>query len=459
MQTLIWFQRDLRIHANPALNHALRQGQPVVAVYIHSPGEDEPWSEGAASRWWLHHSLERLSSDLLSLGIRLQFFNADSRRIIPQLVQDYQVDMIVWTNRHEPHRIDCEDLLEKELLSKGLQVQRCTDSLLTRPMQFLTASKNTPYRVFTPFYNKLRSQLDLSAAVPSSSGLRPHEQTVSSAHPGALSLEELGLLDRYAWHQKLHAYWSPGEKEALKKLDLFIEEPLGAYIAQRDFPAIHGTSGLSAHLHFGEISPLQIVHALAPLIEFSDSRQANAAEAFLRQLIWREFARYILRHFPATTTQPMNPKFNSAFWNEDNASLKLWQRGLTGIPIIDAGMRELWETGIMHNRVRMLVASVLTKNMGIAWQQGARWFWDTLVDADLANNTMGWQWVAGCGVDAAPYFRIFNPNTQAAKFDPEHRYVQHWLNDTDRSNLLQPAIDLGESRKQALARYQQLKSE
>ena len=268
-----------------------------------------------------------------------------------------------------------------------------------------------------------------------------------------MNLQQLELVDNHVWHEKLHNHCSPGEQSATDKLDKFIDEALICYRTQRDIPAIDATSALSAHLHFGEISTQQIVTALVPLIEIQGAEIGEAAEAFLRQLIWREFARYTLWHFPQTSTDSMNPKFTTSFWKSDIKNLRKWQRGETGIPIIDAGMKQLWETGTMHNRVRMLVASLLTKNMGIAWQEGARWFWDTLVDADLANNSMGWQWVAGCGVDAAPYFRIFNPNTQAQKFDKQGTYVHRWIKGTPGQMQKKPIVDLSISRARALDRY------
>ncbi|MDH5426005.1 MAG: DNA photolyase family protein [Gammaproteobacteria bacterium] len=454
MNTLLWFQRDLRVDDNPALNWALQQQQPVIAVYIHSQKEDTPWAIGAASRWWLHQSLTKLAAALLPYNIELQFINASSVASISQLATDYEIDKVVWTSRVEPQRRICETTIENNLLNQGITVKRFKDELLQHPDAFLTASKDTPYRVFTPFYKKLRAELQLQNHQRSNTAYKHDSLRLAEKLTESVSLEQLELLDAHHWQHKLQQHCSPGAESAYKKLETFINEALPDYVTKRDFPAISATSTLSAHLHFGEISPRQIVDALAPLIEFEGGNAATAAEAFLRQLIWREFARYILWHFPATAVEPMNPKFNTAFWKKDDSSLKLWQRGQTGIAIVDAGMRELWQTGIMHNRVRMLAASLLTKNMGIAWQQGAAWFWDTLVDADLANNSMGWQWVAGCGVDAAPYFRVFNPDTQALKFDKQRTYINHWLNTLKTEAL--PVIDLASSRNDALYRYNQL---
>jgi len=453
MNTLIWFQRDLRIHDHPGLRYAIEKRQPIIAVYIYSPKEDAPWADGAASRWWLHHSLQKHAEQLESLNIKLHYFKADSVEKIQKFTQAHQVDTVIWTNRHEPHRKLLEDKLEQTLSTDNIDVKRFKDELLGNPDVFLTASKQTPYRVFTPFYRKLRRELTLSTMLPSSV-FRDDTNTDSSAVlKDSQTLQHLQLLDKHHWHKKLHTHWTPGETEAQRKLDCFVASILIDYDKQRDFPATKGTSGLSPHLHFGEISPRQIVNTLAPLIDFEGGVIAQAAESFLRQLIWREFARYILWHFPETVNQPMNNKYKPEFWKTNNKLLAQWQQGKTGFTIIDAGMTELWQSGSMHNRVRMLTASLLTKNMGIDWQQGARWFWDTLVDADLANNTMGWQWVAGCGVDAAPYFRIFNPETQAIKFDKQQHYRKQWLRTT--TPVLQPVIELSQSREEALYRYRE----
>lgn len=453
MNTLLWFQRDLRLNDNQALSFALQQSKPIIAIYIYSPQEDATWTEGGASRWWLHQSLKKLSDDLLKLNIKLQFFKANSVEVISQLVKQIQVSSVVWTNRHEPHRIQYENKIASELLKKGIEVERINEGLVSQPDNFLTASKNTPYRVFTPFYKKLRSELNLYNFHANNNKHIKSSDTPASQVKNALTLDQLNLLDNNPWHEKLHNHWSPGEIKASEALDNFIESSLFNYQTERDIPEIDGTSRLSPHLHFGEISIQQIITQLTPLIEVQGGVIAQQAEVFLRQLVWREFARYTLWHFPETTIQPMNPKFTKSFWKKDKVNLKKWQQGKTGIPIIDAGMKQLWESGTMHNRVRMLVASLLTKNMGISWQQGAEWFWDTLVDADLANNTMGWQWVAGCGVDAAPYYRIFNPETQAKKFDKKGYYINRWLDNTSTMKPSKAVVDLATSRANALDRY------
>jgi deoxyribodipyrimidine photo-lyase len=453
MNTLLWFQRDLRLTANPALDWALQQDMPVIAIYIHSPEEDEPWAAGAASRWWLHHSLEKLHSDLQKLNIELQFFHDNSQTLLPRLTDFYAVQSVTWTNRHEPQRMTYEKSIEDKLLQKGVTVRRFKDELLNDPDRFLTKTSKTPYRVFTPFYKRLRGELNPAYIEwPQQVDTQPLKVSIPF-HEDACSLQQLGLVDKHQWHKKFHQYWTPGEASALDKLHKFIDNELRSYPVQRDYPAYDGTSGLSPHMHFGEISPGQILSALLPIIEYGSDSLRRSAEVFLRQLIWREFARYILFHFPETAQEPMNKRFSKAFWRTNPEGLQRWQRGQTGIAIIDAGMKQLWETGTMHNRVRMLVASLLTKNMGIHWQDGAQWFWQTLVDADLANNSMGWQWVAGCGVDAAPYFRIFNPDIQAKRFDANHQYRQQWTDANTTDPRKDTTINLAVTRQYALDHY------
>lgn len=452
MNTLIWFQRDLRIHDNPLLDWAIQQGKPIIAIYIYSPEEDYPWSEGAASRWWLHHSLVKLSEDLASLNITLRFFKANSVETLNELTDELQISAIGWTNRVEPNRVACENKIEQQLNTKQISVKRFNSGLLQKPYDFLTKSSNTAYKVFTPFYRKLRSELDFSELFTSNHKAKSIKKPATKHHfKTGLSIDQLGLLDEHQWHNKLHKYWTTGEQAAYHKLDDFVDNQLCDYLSQRDYPAETATSVLSPHLHFGEISPHQVLASLLPLIIEGNAKSAEAAEGFLRQVIWREFARYILLHFPHTASKSMNEKYKPSFWSKNKSNLLKWQQGKTGIALVDAGMKQLWETGTMHNRVRMLVASLLTKNMGIAWQHGAEWFWDTLVDADLANNSMGWQWVAGCGVDAAPYFRVFNPETQAKKFDADHLYQSQWLGIDYSADT--PIVDLDSSRKDALARY------
>jgi len=455
MNTLIWFQRDLRINNNPSLSWAIQRGQPIIAIYIHSPGEDYPWSTGAASRWWLYHSLKNLEKNLKQLGIHLYFYKGDSTKIIPKLTHLHQIEAIVWTKRHEPQRVQCEAKISQYLRNRGQQVKIFEAGLLRHAQQFLTQTNQTPYRKFTPFYKRLRQKLQLYNPIDMPIVNRGIISQKKLSLGDSLSLEQLDLLDKTPWYKKLHQYWTPGEDNIDARLDNFIEQNIEQYNTQRDYPAIHGTSMLSPHLHFGEISPWQIYSKLLPYLYFEQVDKADGSESFLRQLIWREFAQYILQHFPNTNNKPMNSHFSHSFWQTNKELLDRWQNGQTGVPIIDAGMKQLWETGWMHNRVRMLTASFLTKNLGLSWIDGANWFWNTLVDADLANNSMGWQWVAGCGVDASPYFRIFNPNTQEKRFDSKQIYIKQWLSPQE---INRPSIiPVNQSRKDAIVRYNKLK--
>lgn len=452
-RSLVWFQRNLRFADNPALTWALQRtrqsGGEIILLYVHSPLDEIPWQRGAASCWWLLQSLASLKQNLAQQGLILNFIDGSASDIIPKLVSRQQIDAVSWQCNYEPHLSHRDQQIAEQLVQIGAQVEIFDDGLLPNP-NALKTQKGTPYRVFTPFYNKLRGMLS-----DQTTQVLPASQTanVNSIRLfDSVTLEDLHILKPHPWQSKLANYHQPGEQTAQKKLYEFLDDRLSEYSEQRDIPALDATSHLSAHLHFGEISAQQILSALMPLIHDGTARQAAAAEAFLRQLIWREFARYILWHFPTTPEQSMDKRFDEHFWHFDEQRLQSWQRGETGVAIIDAGMRQLWQSGTMHNRVRMLTASYLSKNLDQPWQLGARWFWDTLVDADLANNSMGWQWVAGCGVDAAPYFRIFNPDTQASKFDPDGLYRQHWLSDRHSPNK---TVDLSADRRRALQRYQQ----
>lgn len=480
MSTIIWFQRDLRIQCNPALHtaiqHATNNQQALIAIYIHSPDEDKPWSNGSASKWWLHYSLIALKAQLKKLAIELQLYSGNSTELLPQLAKLYRAKTVIWSERYEPQRRDCEDKIDSELTRLGIPAKRIKNPLQPNPEQFLTRSQQTPYRVFTPFSKRLRQQLeqklqtchDLDIGqtalrignLPSIPQDANEQLLLKKPALKQLSVEQLQLLSPYPWHQKLHQYWIPGENQAQHQLHNFLNNHLNRYSQARDIPGLDATSRLSPHLHYGEISTVQLLEALFKELNFNPNCNLEAAEHFVRQIVWREFAQYILYHYPHTSDMSMDCRFRDSFWQQHPKQLRQWQRGKTGIPIIDAGMRQLWETGWMHNRVRMLCASLLTKNLGISWMEGARWFWDTLVDADLANNSLGWQWVAGCGVDAAPYFRIFNPILQQQRFDQQLLYLNRWLQKPLMKGNIEPTgsyiVDLKQSREQALQRYRLL---
>ncbi len=420
---LIRLRRDLRLHDNPALQSALEAGHTPVPVYIH----DEPrsdWPLGAASAWWLHHSLTALHADLRRHGSDLLIFRGEPLALLAQVARAFGAASVHWNRCYEPPLIEQDRILEQGLRDLGLQVHIHTGNLLREPSQLLKQD-GTPYRVFTPFWKNLQKVGPLPATGSCPPVLPPVPQTKLPR----LAPAQLDLLPRIRWDKDFHKYWRPGEAGAHVALDVLCDDALSDYAQDRDRPDLPGTSRLSPHLHFGEVSPRQVWQHVHNRAASATARAAlPAAEAFTRQVAWREFAQHLLYHFPHTANEPLDVRFTAMPWHADYAAdLQRWQYGNTGIPIVDAGMRELLATGWMHNRVRMIVASLLTKNLLIPWQEGARWFWDTLVDADLANNSMGWQWVAGCGADAAPYFRIFNPVLQGQRFDPEGGYVRRWV--------------------------------
>jgi deoxyribodipyrimidine photo-lyase len=471
---LVWFRNDLRLHDNPALHHALARSQRIIPVYVHAPHEAAPWAPGGAARWWLHHSLQALQQSLQALGTVLVIRAGDSLETLRTLVAETGAGAVVWNRAFEPVLAERDRRLAAALQREGVETRDFNASLLFEPGAVRTAS-GKPYRVFTPFWRACRRQPLASPPLPAPT---TWPGTVTGLQ--SLPIEALELAPQQRWDQGLRANWQPGEAAALKRLAAFCNSGLSGYGRQRDFPAEPGTSRLSPHLRHGEISPRQVAWTLRQqAVGATTAGVYGGAEALLRELGWREFAYHVLWEFPLTAEQALNPRFNDFPWQEPPGELlSHWQSGRTGVPIVDAGMRELWHSGWMHNRVRMISASFLTKNCRVAWQHGARWFWDTLVDADLANNSMGWQWVAGSGADAAPYFRIFNPVTQGEKFDPEGDYVRRWLPelaslpkrwihqpwnapaDVQREadavigrHYPAPIVDLRASREQALAAY------
>ena len=417
---LVWFRNDLRVADNPALHHALAGGARIVPVYIHAPEEEAPWAAGAASRWWLHHSLAALNETLTRLGGRLVLRHGDSAGVLRALIEQSGARELYWNRGGEPAAAARDHRVEQQLAAAGVHCHTYQAALLCEPGSVRNKS-GEPYKVFTPFWRACQMQLSASAPLPSPSALPAVPRTIES-----LALAELNLMPRKPWYAGLNDSWRPGETGAHQRLQAFCQSALAHYPQWRDYPDRPGTSRLSPHLHFGEISARQILWTLNDYAQRGAAGGiVQAAEALIRQLGWREFAHHILHHFPHTDARPLNPRFDELPWRQDGARLlHAWQRGQTGFPIVDAGMRQLWHSGWMHNRVRMIAASFLVKNCRIDWREGARWFWDTLVDADLANNSFNWQWVAGCGADATPYFRIFNPILQ---FDAEGRYLRRWL--------------------------------
>src|SRR5579883_1301781 len=431
---LMWFRLDLRLSDNRALAAAISSGARVIPVYIHDPHEAGAWSPGAASRWWLHQSLKSLDQQLAENGSKLIILQGDSHDELIELQEKTGATRLFWNRRYDPQGVRRDQRVEAAFKERGVKVETFNSSLLHEPDMVRTADGN-PFRVFTPFWNRLLSSLVPEPPLAAVSVPAMPPKAVQS-----LPLDELKLEPSIDWAHGLRGSWEPGEAGAQKRLAQFVGSGLFSYSTARDRPDLNGISMLSPHLHFGEIGPRQVWHSAKSALDAARKRDARAAanrdgsstknidvEVFLKELGWREFAYHVLFNFPDTCDQPMRKQFSDFAWRQDPPALRAWQRGKTGYPIVDAGMRQLWHMGWMHNRVRMIVGSFLTKDLLLSWNEGAKWFWDTLVDADLASNTLGWQWCAGCGADAAPYFRIFNPVLQGEKFDPDGHYIRRWV--------------------------------
>ena len=415
---IVWFRQDLRLADNPALAHAQSQHSTVIPVYIHSPEEEEDWAPGGATRWWLHHSLESLDRDLHHQGAQLVLRSGPALQSLKTLIAQTGATAVYWNRRYEPASITGDQAVKTELRGAGLTAESFNGALLFEPWEVATKTGG-PYQVFTPFWKSCLAKGIDTELIPSPDAIP------GPAHwPASESLRDWELLPRLKWDAGFHEDWAPGEAGAAANLARFLKQAVTTYREGRNNPGQSGTSRLSPHLHFGEIGPRQVWHAVYAAFR---GQPHDDARTFLSEIGWREFAYHILFHFPQTPVSPLRADFERFRWETNSTQLRAWQRGMTGYPIVDAGMRELWTTGWMHNRVRMIVGSFLTKDLRISWTEGARWFWDTLLDADLASNTMGWQWIGGCGADAAPYFRVFNPMTQGEKFDPEGTYVRRWI--------------------------------
>ncbi|MFO7857580.1 MAG: deoxyribodipyrimidine photo-lyase [Ectothiorhodospiraceae bacterium] len=469
--TLVWLRRDLRLSDNPALAAGAAEGA-VLPVYIHAPEEEDPWQPGAASRWWLHYSLAALRDALAEHGLPLILRTADSSlEALHELCRETGASRVTWNRLYEPAVIARDRRVKQALRQSGITAESYNAALLHEPW---TVSKGDGghYQKFTPFRRALerRETPERPTDLPA--------LTAPASTPVSEPIEALALLPRIRWDTGFQPLWTPGEVGARRRLDAFVEQRLDDYPQAREQPAVAGTSGLSPHLHFGEIGPRQVHWAVQDTAPAGDG-----ATAFLGEIAWREFAHHLLFHCPTMPDDPLDTRFRAFPWREDpEPALKAWQAGTTGIPLVDAGMRELWATGWMHNRLRMVVGSLLTKNLRIPWQRGEAWFWDTLVDADLANNSMGWQWIQGCGADAAPYFRIFSPLRQGERFDPEGHYVRQWVPELAGlpakhihspwqapagvlrqagvrlgRDYPEPIVDLSASRKQALDAYQAIR--
>lgn len=420
--SVVWFRQDLRLEDNPALLAAVGRGGAVVPVFIWAPEEQSPWEPGGAGRWWLHQSLMSLNAELQKLGSRLVIRRGPSLRTLRALVREVGAQAVFWNRRYEPSVVRRDANIATELRADGVAVESFNAALLFEPGEVLN-KQGKPFQVFTPFWKAC-----LASPGPPVPRQAPNRLRAPTKWPKTLPVSDLDLEPRVDWASGMRAAWAPGSRGAIDRLQRFLNEVLSGYAESRDRPDLTGTSRLSPHLHCGEIGPRQIWHTVRERVRGARrAGVARGAEAYLRQLGWREFAHHLLVHFPHTTDHPLRSEFVAFPWRKDKRVLGNWQRGQTGYPVVDAAMRELWTTGWMHNRMRMIVASFLVKDLLLPWHEGAKWFWDTLVDADLANNTLGWQWVAGCGADAAPYFRIFNPVGQGERFDPHGTYVRQWV--------------------------------
>jgi len=411
---ILWFRNDLRLADNPALDAALASGRKILCVYIHDEQGSGLRPAGGASRWRLDLALRALSESLARLGGELFFLRGDADNLLPRLAEASAAQKILWNRRYSGGEIAQDARLKALLRSREREVATFNGSLLAEPWEVATKTGGT-FKVFTPFWRALRENLHLAAPLPA-----PGQMDFAvwpEDGPPRVKLDDLSLAPQTPDWARDFPDPAAGETGAQQRMKRFLAEGLDAYAQQRDRIDRSATSGLSAHLHFGEISPRQI---------FAEAAKKPGADKFLSELGWREFSTHLLFEHPNLAWHNFNPRFDAFPWRRDEAALRTWQKGQTGYPLVDAGMRELWQTGVMHNRARMVCASFLTKHLLIDWREGEAWFWDTLIDADAANNAASWQWVAGCGADAAPYFRIFNPVLQGEKFDPEGAYVRRF---------------------------------
>jgi len=474
---IVWFTQDLRLADNACLHSAVSSGHPIIPVYILDDETPGTFAAGGASRWWLHRSLASLASSFETLGGELIIRRGETGAILSQLVEQTNAKAIYFSRGYAPWSGELEAKIAAACDSAGADCKRFSGFLLHEPEAIRTGSDG-PYKVYTPFSRKCLSRDIQRVPKPAPVKIKFYREKVAGG--------SLGDLDLYRakpdWAARFPERWSPGETGAQEKLTSFLEHGVAEYNQARDLPAVPGTSRLSPHLHFGEISPLQCWTATRHAAATAHHSIDRGSHTFEKELLWREFSYHLLHHWPTLPTDPFKPEFSGFPWLNDTEQLQCWKKGLTGYPIVDAGMRELWATGWMHNRVRMIAASFLVKNLRVAWQRGEQWFRDTLVDADIGANSASWQWVAGCGADAAPYFRIFNPVLQGEKFDKQGTYVREWVPEMHAmpakfvhkpwmapaevlvgagvelgNTYPRPIVDLGQTRDAALAAYRTIK--
>lgn len=443
---IVWFRQDLRLADNPALLAATRAARQVLPVFIWSPEEEGEWAPGGAACWWLHHSLQQLDAALRERGSRLLLRSGPTVATLRSLIAASSATQLYWNCRYEPAALRVEAEVRDLLAGTDIAGHGFHSSRLVEPGSVRGASGDC-VQVFTPFWRAFLKQAQIDAPEGSPEQIPPPRDW-----PESLQLQQLGLIPDHPWHEKLGAHWQPGEVAARAALKEFVQKRLTGYGDSRDRADLLCTSKLSPCLRHGELSPRQVWTAATRALQRSGaSAEQSRQDKFLSELIWREFATQQLLLHPALPDRARSSAIDSIAWRDAPREFRAWCRGETGEDFVDAGMRELWETGWMHNRVRMVVASYLIKNLLHDWRRGERWFWDTLVDADLASNAYNWQWVAGASPDAAPWFRIFNPATQAEKFDPEGSYRQRFLARSKRPAAA--LVDLKQSRQRALDAY------
>ena len=472
---IVWFRQDLRLEDNPALAEAAASGRPVVPLFVLDDG-DETRPLGGAAKWWLNRSLTALAGSLAARGSRLILRRGDPAEIVEAMASEIGAEAIHWNRLYDSASVARDSALKMSLAGRSVTVRSFNAALLNEPWTVKTG-QGGGFKVFTPYWRAARERLGRVETAPSPLGL-----ALSDAWPESEGITAWRLHPSSPdWSAGLNV-WTPGEVGAGARLEAFLDHVLDGYAEARDRPALGAGSHLSPHLHWGEIGPRQIWNRAHAHVH-AEGRGERDLDKFLAELGWREFNHQLLFHHSDLPTANFRAGFDSFPWRDDPGAFAAWSRGETGYPIVDAGMRELWATGFMHNRVRMIVASFLTKDLMIDWRAGEAWFWDTLVDADLASNVTNWQWVAGCGADAAPYFRIFNPTAQGERFDPDGAYVRRWLPElaalptavihqpwTAPPAMLamagvrlgatypRPIVDHGDARKRALAAYAGLKS-
>ncbi|MGK0176914.1 MAG: deoxyribodipyrimidine photo-lyase [Lentimonas sp.] len=415
--TLVWFRNDLRLADNSALATAIEKGDPIIPVFIWAPEECGSWPLGGASKWWLHNALKHLQADLEAQDLKLILRSGASLEVLRALIAETGASRVFWNRRYEQPQRNVDAEVKRKLRAEGIEVESFNSNLLNEPHTVATGS-GQPYKVYTPYWKKVKERVieepvecDLKAAKSPESW------------PKSDILDSFELMPKEEWYKTMQPLWDVSEVGAQSRLDLFLKDAADDYDTARDLPNVEGTSSLSPYLRWGQIGPRQVVAALKKTCDLS----RTGPQVYLKEIYWREFAYNVLYHFPETPNKPLRLEYEDFPWENNDETLRKWQKGRTGYPIVDAGMRQLWETGWMHNRVRMIVSSLLVKHLLQDWRSGALWFWDTLLDADLASNTLGWQWSGGCGADAAPYFRVFNPILQGQKFDPDGTYVKRYV--------------------------------